>query len=166
MTEAKIVLGRINGLFGVKGWVKIYSYTRPRENILDYPAWDLLLAGAWRRVRIAQYEIHAKGLVARLEGYTDRDQAAELVGGDIGINRHELVKLNEEYYWVDLIGLEVLDEQGYSFGRIKDLMETGANDVMIVEGERERLIPFLRNDVVRQVDLAQKIMIVRWDREF
>lgn len=166
MAEAKVVLGRVSGLFGVKGWVKIYSHTRPRENILDYPAWDLLIAGTWRRMRVTQHEVHAKGLVARLDGYTNRDQAVELVGASIGIDRHELVELTEEYYWVDLIGLEVLDEQGWSFGRIKELMETGANDVMIVEGDRQRLIPFVRDEVVRQIDLAQKIMIVRWDREF
>lgn len=166
MTESRIVLGRIGGLFGVKGWVRIHSYTRPRENILDYPAWDLQIGGAWQRLRVVQSEIHAKGLVARLEGYADRDQAARLVGASIGIDRHELAELDEEYYWIDLIGLEVLDEQGLSLGRIKDLMETGANDVLIVQGERERLIPFVRGEVVREIDLARKIMIVCWDADF
>ncbi len=160
-------LGKIVGLFGVQGWVKVYSYTRPPEAILQYPRWRVFLRGEWRDCRVEAGRVHGKGLVARLAGYTDRDQAAELVGAEVGLEVSALPPTRPgEYYWAELIGLEVINRQGVRLGRVVGLMETGANDVLVVRSqERERLIPFIR-DVILEVDLPGQRIGVDWDADF
>ncbi|OQX32048.1 MAG: ribosome maturation factor RimM [Candidatus Sedimenticola endophacoides] len=161
-----VILGRVTGLFGVRGWVKVFSDTAPRTNIFTYPAWYLRRGEEWRPYRLVQGKPQGKGLVASLEGVDERDRAAELIGAEIAIPRERLPETGEdEYYWTDLEGLRVETLEGRDLGRIDHLFETGANDVMVVEGERQRLIPFIP-DVIVEVSLARRRMVVDWDPEF
>jgi 16S rRNA processing protein RimM len=164
MTTQPVVLGRITGLFGVKGWVKVYSYTEPREAVLEYGRWLLARKDEWREVTVAESQRHGKTIIARLEGYADRDQAAELIGTDIAVPRGELPGTDEgEYYWSDLEGLTVVHRDGTVLGKVAYLLETGANDVMVLEGEQERLVPFVMDKVVLGVDLDKGVIDVDWE---
>lgn len=159
-------LGRIVGLFGVRGWVKIQSYTRPPETILRYRRWRVHLPSGWHEYEVEEGRVHGRLIVARLEGYTDRDQAAGLLGAEVALKVSELPPTRPgEYYWAELVGLEVVNLQGTVLGRVSRLLETGANDVLVVSGERERLIPFIR-DVIRAVDPAAGRITVDWEADF
>lgn len=160
-----INLGRIAGAQGLKGWVRVISYTEPREAILDYRPW--LVGDGHRPVKVLEGARRGKSVVARLEGVSNRDDAENLNGLEIGIERSQLPGIGDEhFYWADLIGLEVILQEGESLGRIEQMMATGANDVMVVEGDRQRLIPFLINQTVTEVDLKSGRIIVDWDAEF
>lgn len=166
--EEKVLLGLINGLFGVKGWVKVYSYTRPRAKIVEYQHW-YLGDNFDQPIRVQQGRSQKGGVVAKLEGIDDRDAAVELLDSKIWVAGEQLDSLPEnEYYWYQLIGLEVLDKENKSLGSIKDLIETGANDVMVVRGKGkiEHLIPYIQGQVVKSIDLEQKCMVVDWDTDF
>ena len=169
-----LVVGRIVSVHGVKGWVKVYSYTDPMENILDYQPWHLCDNGVWRAIKLTGGRRQGKGLVAGLDGYDDRDRARrELVGREIAISRSQLPEADEgEYYWRDLIGLRVKLDDGRDLGRVHGLVETGANDVLVVRGDadsldrQERLLPWTPGDAVRDVDLDAGELRVDWDPEF
>mgnify|MGYP000721689077 CR=1 FL=1 len=162
-----VILGRISGLFGVAGWVRVYSYTDPRENILSYQDWQLSLADGWRRWRMTDGRRQGKAVVARLDGVDDRDQARELIGCDIAVPRSALPPVAEgEYYWADLQGLRVYNTDGTDLGLVTRLMETGANDVLVVEGERERLIPMVPGAFVLRVEPESGFLEVDWDPDF
>lgn len=163
-----IVLGRITGLYGVRGWVKVFSHTQPRENILSYPLWEIGDAAQWRTIALEDGRVHGKGVVAKLKGCDDRDAAAALMGRSIAIRREQLPPAAEgEYYWADLVGLAVSNLEGVSLGVVDQLLETGANDVLVVvQDELERLIPFVQGQFVKEVDLANRRLIVDWDPEF
>ena len=159
-----VILGRIVGLFGVRGWVKVYSYTEPREALLDYKDWLLSRDGGWQPVALAQGKRHGKAVIARLEGIEDRDAAAELTGSDIGVDRDALPDPGEgHYYWADLEGLTVVHKDGTELGKVACLMATGANDVLVVDGPAERLIPFVQGEVILDVDLAAGVIRVDWE---
>ena len=168
-----VPVGKLSGLFGVKGWVKIFSNTQPKENILTYSPWYLKCDGQWQEYKLLSGKVHGKGVIAQLAGCTDRDIAAELIGSEIAIKREQLAAPDSgEYYWNDLIGLLVKNLEGVELGKVTSMLETGANDVMIVhaDGEkgkkRERLIPFITEEVVHEVNLEQGFMTVEWDPEF
>lgn len=160
-----LVLGRISGVYGVRGWVKVFSETEPRENILTYSPWYL---GASRAAcKVATGRLQGKGLVARIEGCEDRDRAADLVGQEISVRRDQLPPSHaDEFYWADLEGLSVETLDGTPLGRIDRLFATAANDVLVVKGERERLLPFVWEQVVKEVDFELGRMRVDWDPEF
>ena len=159
-------MGRISGLFGVQGWVKVYSHTRPREAILDYRHWYLQQAGAWRKVEVAEGKRHGKGIIVRLAGLDDRDAAAKLVDGDIAVERDALPEIEEgSFYWTDLEGLKVVHRDGSELGRVAYLMETGANDVLVTTGKPERLIPFVMGEVVLDVNLTDGVITVDWESD-
>lgn len=162
-----VEIGRISGVYGLHGWVKVYSYTEPRENILAYSHWHVHTRGQWRPMEVAEGRGHGKGVIARLAGCEDCDAASLLVGAEIAVTRKQLPPAGPgEYYWVDLEGLRVVTLSGIELGTVDHLFETGSNDVMVVKGERERLIPFIQGAVVVQVDLEHRIMRVDWDPEF
>ena len=162
-----VVLGRIAGVFGVRGWVKVFSHTEPRDNVLAYTPWYIGEQGGWRERRLLDGKPHVKGIIALLEGCGDRDQAGLLVGCDIAVERSRLPELEQDdYYWSDLQGLRVQTLEGVELGIVGHLFETGANDVMVVKGERERLIPYLWQQVVKRVDLEAGLMLVDWDPDF
>jgi 16S rRNA processing protein RimM len=164
--ERRVAVGRVVGLFGVRGWVKVYSYTRPREAILNYRPWLIESKGAWRTFEIAEGRAQGKGIVAQLRGYDDREMAAELIGSEIAVSIAQLPAAgNNEYYWAEIEGLRVVNLAGQELGRVSHLFETGgANDVMVVQGERERLIPFA-NSIVQNVDRNAGVIHVDWDAE-
>lgn len=165
--EKRVVLGRVSGLYGVKGWVKVFSETQPRENILSYSPWQLKIQGEWQIRTVETGRRQGKGVVAKLEGCDERDAAAALMGAEIAVSRDQLPPLESgEYYWADLVGLQVETLDGVPLGVVDHLFETGANDVVVVKGARERLIPFVRPEVVREIDLAAGRMRVDWDPEF
>lgn len=160
-----VALGFISGIHGVQGWVKVHSYTQPRTAILEYPCW--LLGSERRPISLSAGRQQGKTLVALLEGVDDREAARALVGQEIAVRRDELPELGRgEYYWADLIGLEVVTVNGVSLGKVVRLLETGANDVLVVQGERERLIPYVPQRYVIRVDLANGRLEVDWDPEF
>ncbi len=164
---ATVVLGEIVGVHGVRGAVKVYSATRPRENIFAYAPWLIEIDGQFAVHDLISGQAQGKGLVARLDGIDDRDAAMALRGGRIHVERSALPALaGDEYYWADLEGLQVLTQQGIELGRVAGLMETGANDVLVVQGDRERLIPYVPGQFVITVDLAAGQLVVNWDPEF
>ena len=159
-----VVLGRISGFFGVRGWVKVYSYTEPREAVLSYKRWLLSKNGEWQAATVAEGKRHGKTVIARFEGVDDRDQAADLIGRDIGVPRDELPETDAgQYYWSDLEGLRVVRKDGSVIGEVSYLLETGANDVMVINGEREHLVPFVKDEVVLDVDIAAGVIRVDWE---
>lgn len=165
--QQKVIIGRIAGVYGVRGWVKIHSYTDPIENILHYKRWQLRLHDAWQQKEVVTGRPQGKGLVAQIAGVDDRDVARTLTGADIAIERSALPPIApNEYYWTDLLGLEVVTVDGCSLGKVDHLIETGANDVLVVRGDRERCVPYLRGDVVRRVDLDAGTIEVDWDPDF
>jgi len=166
--RSAVLVGRISGIYGVRGWVKVYSYTEPRENILDYLPWQVGSEDSgWRTMKVVDGRLQGKGVVAHLEGFDDRDVVRSLIGLDIRVSRDQLPETDaDEYYWADLEGLEVETVDGLSLGRIDHLFDTGANDVIVVQGDRERLIPFIRGDVITEIDLDKGLMKVDWDPEF
>lgn len=165
----RVPVGRIVGLHGVQGWVKLESWTEPRTQIFRYQPWLLATApGSETEITGVKGHPQGKGLVAQLPGVDDRDAAAHLVGSDIFVTREQLPPPGkDEFYWVDLEGLEVVTTQGAALGRVDHLFATGANDVVVVrDSTRERLIPFLQGSVVCSVDLSGGRMVVDWDPEF
>ena len=165
--ERRIVVGRVSGLFGVRGWVKVHSHTRPPDNLLGFGEVEVGAADGWQPLRVAECRRHGKTFIARFEGVEDRDQAAGLVGRDLAVRRRQLPGTEPgEVYWVDLIGLEVVNLRGERLGRVRELIETGADDVMVLDAERERLVPFARDRVVRQVDLEAGRILVDWELDY
>ena len=166
-SEALITLGTINGVYGVKGWVKVYSFTSPIENILKYKTWQLSKKNQNKTVRLESGKKHGKGIIAKLEGFDDRDEVAILLKSEIKIARNLMPALPEgEYYWSDLQGLQVTNMDNVDFGKVDHLFETGANDVMVVKGDQERLIPFIQDMYIKDIDLGQKTMKVDWPEDF
>lgn len=163
-----IVAGKISGVFGIKGWVKVHSFTDPRENILNYSPWILRKGNQLKTFAVLDGHLQGGAVVASLSDITDRDKAASFLGYEILIDGNLLPEPAEgEYYWRDLIGLKVENEQGIALGVVDYLLETGANDVLIVkDGKQERLIPFLQGQFVKSIDLKTGLMIVDWDADF
>jgi len=165
--EPMVVLGRLSGLYGVQGWLKVFSDTEPREGIIKYPDWWVRQQGGWKRMRVEQGRRHGKGVVVKLEGIDNRDAAAKLLNAEVAVDRNALPETAPgEFYWTDLEGLTVVCVDGTELGRVDHLIETGANDVLVVTGERERLIPYIPEQVIKQIDLEQGRMVVDWDPEF
>ncbi len=163
--DKQLALGYISAVHGIKGWVKVHSWTRPMEAILDYQPW--LLGEDKRSVKIIDGRKQGKGLAALLPGFEDREQAATLVGLQIFVRRDQLpATAKDEYYWSDLEGLDVHTTKGEMLGRVERLMETGANDVLVIRGEREHLVPFIQGQYVTCVDLEGGLIEVDWDPEF
>ncbi len=163
-------------MFGVRGWVKVYSYTSPRVNVVRYGPWFLRQNGGEVIQEITAGHAHGDGVVASLAGIDDRDSAAALVGAEIEVDRAALgpelgAKVGQvgapgEFLWVDLQGMEVQTRDSNSLGFVEQLFETGANDVMIVVGAGRHLIPFLYGSVVEAVDGERRVITVHWDPDF
>ena len=146
----------------------MFSYTEPREAVLQYEGLLLGRNGDWRSINVVEGQRHGKSVILRLEGFDDHDQAASLIGTEIGVSRDELPKPEDgHYYWSDLTGSTVVHRDGTELGTIKEILETGAHDVMVVqgkkEGEQERLIPFVNDEIVINVDLDAKRVDVDWE---
>jgi 16S rRNA processing protein RimM len=162
-------MGRVTVPYGVRGWIKIHTLTDDPESLCDYPVWRLGRNGNWREVRVVAGRMQGNVLVAQLEGVDDRDAAAALRGSDVAVPRAELPAADEgEFYWADLIGLQVVNVEQHAFGRVARILQTGANDVLVVAAEAggaETLIPFIA-DVIRQVDLKSGRIVVDWGEDY
>lgn len=159
-------MGHVGVPFGVRGWVKVHAHTESMDSLLDYPVWWLGRNGQWREYEVLECNVHPKALVAHLAGCDDRELAIALRGSEIAVPRKSLPQTAEnEYYWADLIGLAVVNAVQQELGRVTDLLETGANDVLVVQGERERLIPFVAQ-VIQEVDLAAGTIRVDWGLDY
>jgi 16S rRNA processing protein RimM len=162
-----IRLGHIAGAYGVRGWVRVASHTDPAAGILDHRVWRIRVDGTWVEVDVTAGRRHPRGVVAKLEGCDDRDTAESYSGAEIAVPRARLPALGEgDYYWTDLIGVSVVTRDGTILGVVDRLMHTGANDVLVVKGERETLIPFVEDQVVLKVDVDGGRITVDWDPEF
>lgn len=170
--DRRVLLGKVGAPHGVRGWVKIHSSTQPLDSILDYRTWQLGRGEHWNQFQVVQAQPQGKALIAQLADehgnvLSDRDQAEMLKNLDIGVWRSEMPPLPKgEYYWADLIGLEVVTEAGESFGKVDSLMETGANNVLVIKGEQEILVPFVLDHVVKKVDLKKAVITVDWDPDY
>jgi 16S rRNA processing protein RimM len=168
-----VVVGKLLGPYGVKGWLKLYSHTQPIENIGNYnPLW-INRGGSWQPVNVEHVQRHGKGLVTKIVGCDDREHAPGYTGCELAIKREQLPQLpQDDFYWSDLEGLSVVTTQGERLGKVSHLFETGSNDVVVVKScadsidQRERLIPYSWGEAVKQVDLATGTMVVDWDKDF
>ena len=167
MTGDWVVMGRIAGVFGVRGWVRLLSFTEPRSALLDYDPLYVRSGEDWRPLTVDQGQPHGKGLLGKFVTIDDREAAAALVGHELAVRRGQMPPpAPGEYYWTDLEGLRVVTQEGVELGRVDRLLETGSNDVLVVTGDRERLIPFIREQVVKQVNLDAGVLQVDWDPDF
>lgn len=162
-----IVIGRVTGAYGIKGWIKVHPFTRERDGIKAYPKWYVGHDRNWKAYTVITVRPQGKGMAAQLEGVDGRNQAEALRSADIAIHREMLPELeSNEYYWRDLEGLRVFTVDEIDLGLVDHLIETGANDVLVVRGDKERLIPFLQGEVIRQIDLEKGQIVVDWDPDF
>lgn len=162
-----VVLGRIGAPQGVRGWVRVQSYARPPEAILDFQRWFLDAGTGWQARRVIARQVTAKGHTVRLAGCDDRDTAIALRHAAIAVDRDDLPSTGaDEWYWADLVGLTVETVEGVVLGRVAHLLETGAHDVLVVRGDRERLIPWVLERVIQRVDLEHGRLVVDWDSDF
>jgi 16S rRNA processing protein RimM len=172
----KIIVGQIVGVFGIKGWVKIKSFTEPMENVLRYSPWELRLPTGIKSFQVVEYAQRPQGIAVKLKGVDDRDQALALGKAQIQVERAQLAQLEAgEFYWSQLIGLRVVsqfDGAEIDLGRVQNLLETGSNDVLVVRGDerardlQERLIPYLPGQFVLDVSLELGVIRVDWDPDF
>ena len=173
--SSQLTAGKITGVYGVKGWVKIHSYTEPAENLFAFGAWQLKRRGSLEPVEFDEWKRHGKGMIAHIAGVDDRTLAESFKGLKIVVEADRLPALEEgDFYWHQLQGLQVWGrEPGTSddrvlLGTVDYLIETGANDVLVVKAtkdsidDRERLIPYLPGDVVTRVSLEEGMVEVDW----
>ncbi|MBS0575616.1 MAG: ribosome maturation factor RimM [Proteobacteria bacterium] len=161
-----VALGRITGAFGVRGELRIESWTDPLDAIFRYQPWTLVRAPDTSRLAGVRGRCHGDAVVATIPGVSDRDAAQNWAGYEISVPRSALPPPRPgEYYWVDLEGLDVVNLEGLAFGKVDHLFDTGANHVMVVRGERERLLPFVQPHLV-SVDFDSRRIVVDWDPEF
>lgn len=162
-------MGRLVGAFGVQGWMKVKAFTERPASLGEHPRWWLHTREGWHEMRVEGFEVHAKGPVAKLAGCDDRDAAEAMRGCDIAVDREALGEPHEgTIYWVDLVGLEVVDGDGTRLGLVEGLFETGETSVLVVrpeQGGRERLIPFVP-DYVKAVDRALGRVTVEWKADY
>lgn len=162
-----VAMGYIKGVFGIKGWVKISANTEYADSLLDYPEWRLVKDGQVKNLTVEAGKLNGGELQAKFEGIDDRDSAFALRGYTIEIAREAFAPAEEgEYYWADLVGMTVVNRNGEVLGRVKNLMETGAHDVLVLEGEwGQKLIPFVGH-FIDQVDQAQRIITADWGVDY
>ncbi|KRG62541.1 ribosome maturation factor RimM [Stenotrophomonas humi] len=167
-SERRILLGRVAGAFGVRGELKLESWTEPRSAIFKYQPWILRTpAGQESEISGVRGRDSGKHLVATFPDVTDRDVVESMRGTEIYIARSALPPPNpDEYYWVDLEGLDVQTVDGVKLGQASHLFSTGSNDVLVVRGDRERMVPFVMGDFVKSVDFDANLIVVDWDPEF
>ncbi|MEI6859373.1 MAG: ribosome maturation factor RimM [Shewanella sp.] len=172
--QEPVVLGKLGSSHGIKGWLKITTYTDSVEGIFDYSPWLIKEQGEWREVKVLQWRFQGKAIVASLEGVETRDQAQILTNCEIAVTPQQMETLPaDEFYWRDLIGCEVVNTQGYNMGKVQEIVETGSNDVLLVKanakdgfGKVERMIPFVTEQFIIKVDLTEKQITVDWEPDF
>ena len=175
-SEAYYVLGKVSGFYGVRGWVKLYSYTNPRENVVQYSSLKIKQAGQeqWQAIKLDSGKIHGKGVVAHFKGYDTRELVADLIGSELAVQRSDFkASAKDEFYWADLIGQQVVNLQDVELGVVARLMQTSANDVLVIkattrhiESKAEILIPFVMQHYIKNVDLKSGVISVDWPADW
>ncbi|WP_022940189.1 ribosome maturation factor RimM [Psychromonas hadalis] len=168
-----IVIGKFGAVHGIKGWLKIHSYTDDAESIFQYQPLLMKYQGQLQAVNITEWKRHSGTFVAKIKSFDVREESQALVGIELLVSEEELPELEDDFYWRDLIGCQVHTDQGYHLGVVTDMMETGSKDVLVVKansndafGQKERLIPFIKEQVVSNVDIAGKLITVNWEPDF
>lgn len=165
--ENWVIIGRFGRPHGIKGFIKIHSFTDPADNILRYTDWHVFFKNQWQPIKLSGLEVHNKTIVTRVDGYTERESVADLTNADIAVAKEQLAELEPgEYYWHQLIGMQVKNQKGESFGRVIEVMPTGANDVLVVQGEKKHLIPYLLGQFIIDINLDQQLIVVDWELDF
>lgn len=171
--QQRVALGRFGAVFGIKGWLRLNSFTSPAENICSYGQLQMELAGVWSEIELDAHRLQGKGLVVHVKGYDDPETARALTGTTVWVDSAAMPVLPQgEYYWHELQGLRVINTQDQRFGKVAELMETGANDVLVVHPDddsidgRERLIPYLVGSVIVEVDLSEGMIRVDWEADY
>lgn len=160
-------MGRVAAPYAVRGWIKVQPFTEYLDSLLDYPVWRLGKAGKWREYEVLEAKVHGQTLLAQLAGVDDRNAAEALQGHEVAVARDELPAAEaDEYYWDDLVGLEVVNLAGESLGKVTEMLENGAHDIMkVAAGEQQRLIPFVA-PIVRAVDIGTGRIEVDWGTDW
>ncbi len=171
--QSIVILGKLAGVHGVRGALKVLSWTDPREEILELGPWllgnpkDRQILDNYQPVKLTSGRAQGKSLVVTFSEVDDRNKAETLIGQLIAIRQQDLPQADQgSWYWRDLVKLQVVTLEGYDLGRVSEIMPTGANDVLVVKGERERLIPFVADQYIKQIDLEAGVITVDWDRDF
>lgn len=160
-----VVMARVAGAFGIQGWVKLKVFTERPEGLASHPRWWIERPDGWRSVGLEEFRVRPAGISAKLAGVDDRTAAEALRGSHVAVMRQDLGEAGEgEHYWVDLIGLAVVDGRGRRLGEVTELLRAGGADVLVVKGEAEHLIPFV-DDYVKSVDRAARCITVDWETE-
>ena len=162
-----VVMGQVSAPYGIRGWIKVTSFTETVESLLDFPVWWIGREGGWRETRVIEAHVHGKGIVANIEASPDRNAAESMKGWQVAVPRSSLpVSGEDEYYWSDLIGLRVLNLDGIELGVVEGLIETGANDVLEVKGkEGHFLIPFV-SGYIHEVDMEKRMIRAEWGLDY
>jgi 16S rRNA processing protein RimM len=168
-----IVMGKFGAVHGIKGWLKIHSYTDNAESIFEYKPLLMKSKGHFQEVNISTWKRHGNGFVAKIAEFDVREEAQALVGLELFVDSKKLPELEEDFYWRDLVGCQVQTDKGYDLGVVTEMMETGSNDVLVVKansndafGQKERLIPFIEQQVISNIDITSKLIIVNWEPDF
>ncbi|HHF7373565.1 ribosome maturation factor RimM [Legionella bozemanae] len=165
--ENWIVIARFGRPHGVKGFVTVHSFTEPRDNVLKYADWHAFINNKWQPIKLLRAEAQNKAIIVQIEGYPEREHVAHLTNIEIAVQQEQLEKLEPgEYYWHQLIGMNVINQQGELFGKVIEIIPTGANDVLVVEGSKRHLIPYLPSKFILDIDTKQQIITVDWDMDF
>lgn len=170
----RIVMGKLGSTYGIRGWLKVFSYTDNAESIFDYSPWYLNQKGEWVEYKVESWKRHGQGYVCKLAGLDVREDAQLMTNFEIAIDPASLPELSEdEFYWRELFGMQVFTTKGYDLGEVTDLLETGSNDVLVIKanlkdafGQKERLIPYLEEQVIKNVDREARRIEVDWDPGF
>jgi len=170
----RIVMGKLGSTYGIRGWLKVFSYTDNAESIFDYSPWYLNQKGKWVEYKVESWKRHGQGYVCKLAGLDVREDAQLMTNFEIAIDPASLPELSEdEFYWRELFGMQVFTTKGYDLGEVTDLLETGSNDVLVIKanlkdafGQKERLIPYLEEQVIKKVDREARRIEVDWDPGF
>ncbi|KTD05885.1 16S rRNA-processing protein RimM [Legionella gratiana] len=162
-----IIIARFGRPHGVKGFITVHSFTEPRDNVLKYTNWHAFIDNKWRPIKLVRAEVQSKSIIIQIEGYLERELVAHLTNIEIAVHQDQLEQLKPgEYYWHQLIGMNVINQQGESFGKVTEIIPTGANDVLVVEGDKRHLIPYLPGQFILDINLNQQLITVNWDVDF
>lgn len=161
--DTKVIIGRFGSVHGVKGDIRVFLYTQPIELALECFPWQVEINNEWQPLNITKTKWHNDQLLVHIENIDDRDVAKRYTNLNIGIERSQLPELDDDdYYWSDLVGLRVINQNNEELGKIEYFEVTGSNDVFVVKGKKEYCLPYL-DDVVKEIDLKAGIMRVEWE---
>lgn len=162
-----VIIGRFGRPHGVRGLIKVHSFTDPADTIVQYLPWHVLVHDHEKLIAVSDVTVREKHILVSIENISDRTKVAEFTNLDIVMPNTRLPALaNDEYYWHELIGMQVTNREAEDFGQVGEIIATGSNDVLVVEGDRRRLIPYLPGQFIDKIDRSHRQIIVDWDKDF